>query len=44
MHTGWLERNGKWYYFDSHGVMVTGTQTINGRTRTFDDNGVWLGD
>lgn len=38
----WLNLDGKWYYFDAKGYMVTGTQTINGKTYTFNKNGVWV--
>ena len=38
----WQKISNKWYYFDSAGHMVTGTQTINGKSYTFDNNGVWI--
>lgn len=34
--------DGKWYYFDDLGRMVTGLQRINGEYRYFDANGVQL--
>ena len=34
----------KTYYFDTDCKMVTGTQTINGKTYTFDENGILLGE
>ena len=36
---GWREINGKWYYFNNSGYMVTNT-TINGYK--IDNNGVWV--
>ena len=41
MHTGWLQQGGSWYYLGPDGAMFTGTHTINGRTYTFDESGVW---
>ncbi len=35
----WVENNGKVSYFGSDGKAVTGIQTINGNTYTFDENG-----
>lgn len=41
MITGWLQSNGKYYYFDSDGKMVAGRSiTIEGKEYTFDTNGV----
>lgn len=42
MQTGWQRINSVWYYFRD-GVMVTGTQIINGKTYKFDSNGKWIG-
>lgn len=39
----WLKIDGDWYYFDSEGYMVTGKQTIGGKSYTFGSNGDWLG-
>ena len=41
MHTGWLQQGGSWYYLGPDGAMFTGMHTINGRTYTFDESGVW---
>lgn len=35
--------DGKYYYFDDKGYMVTGTKTIDGQIRSFDKNGVLVG-
>lgn len=35
----WLKIDGDWYYFDQNGYMVTGKQTIDGKTYTFGSNG-----
>lgn len=35
MQTGWLEIDGKWYYFDENGKAVTGFNTINSKTYYF---------
>ena len=35
---------GNTYYFDANCKMVTGTQTINGKSYTFDENGVLQGE
>ena len=41
MQTGWIELDGNMYYLDpTTGIRATGTQTINGATCTFDENGV----
>ena len=39
MQSGWKKISGKQYYF-KNGKMVTGKQTIDGKTYTFDKNGV----
>ena len=39
MKTGWLSDSGKTYYLASNGVMVTGKQSIGGRTYNFDSSG-----
>ncbi|MCQ6547305.1 peptidoglycan DD-metalloendopeptidase family protein, partial [Bacillus wiedmannii] len=40
LKTGWLQENGKTYYFDiSYGYMVKGQVTIDGKTYNFADNG-----
>ncbi len=38
----WKKIDGKQYYFDEEGWMVTGTQEIEGLTYEFDENGVWI--
>lgn len=40
MHTGWLELNGKKYYFESDGKMVTGWHEIDGKIYGFNTKGV----
>ena len=35
MQTGWQKIEGKWYYFNSFGRMLTDTQTIDGETFVF---------
>ena len=35
----WIEDGDDWYYVGADGYMVTGTQTINGKTYTFDSSG-----
>ena len=42
MKTGWLKDDGKWYYFEDSGAMVTGSRTINGKTYNFNSSGVCL--
>lgn len=47
MQTGWLFEGEKWYYLtsvmgDDNGKMMTGTQSINGKTYIFDTSGVCL--
>lgn len=39
----WYKIDGKWYYFDEEGYMVTGTKTINGRIYSFNSNGELVG-
>ena len=39
----WLEIDGKWYYFDSEGYMVTGRQWLGGKSYSFGTDGHWLG-
>ena len=39
---GWQQIDGKWYYFDAKGYIVTGTRTIGGKTYTFNDEGACL--
>ena len=39
----WIQDNGSWYYLNASGYMVTGTQTIDGKTYTFDSSGKWIG-
>ncbi len=38
----WKQIDGKWYYFDGTGCMVTGSYQIDGRTEHFDGQGVWI--
>lgn len=42
MATGWLKYNNNWFYFNSKGYMLTGKQTIDGKTYEFDSNGYWV--
>lgn len=43
--TGWQKINNTWYYFDNTNAnMLTGTQTIDGKTYNFASNGAWLDD
>lgn len=43
--TGWQKINNVWYYFDTTNAnMLTGTQTIDGKTYNFGSNGAWLDD
>lgn len=39
MHIGWLKLTADTYYYDTNGHMVTGTQTINGKTYLFASDG-----
>ena len=36
---GWHQAEGKWYYYDNDGVMVTGWRTIDGNRYYFNDQG-----
>lgn len=38
----WKKIDGKWYYFDRQGYMVTGTVQIGGTTYRFADSGEWI--
>ncbi len=40
VQTGWMTRDGKTYYFDEKGYMLTGLQTIEDSTYFFDADGV----
>ena len=42
MVTGWKVVNHAWYYMKANGAMVTGTQTIDGKSQTFDGYGRWI--
>ncbi|MBR1780413.1 MAG: serine protease, partial [Oscillospiraceae bacterium] len=42
MQTGWIKQGSTWYYLNSSGAMVTGTQTIGGKTYRFDSSGKWI--
>jgi lysozyme len=48
MATGWLQLNSKWYYLEeqSNGQQgecyINCTATIDGKTYSFDNNGVWI--
>jgi glucan-binding YG repeat protein len=37
------DTDGSWYYLAANGKMLTGKQTIGGKTYTFKANGVWIG-
>ena len=39
--SSWQKIDSKWYYFNAKGYIVTGKQTIGGKTYTFDSNGVY---
>ncbi|MGI5893172.1 MAG: leucine-rich repeat domain-containing protein [Candidatus Merdivicinus sp.] len=43
MATGWLNLSGNWYYLNQYGCMVTGSQTINGVSYSFNSNGTLNG-
>ncbi len=38
----WIKDGGKWYYLDANGYMVKGKRTIDGKTYTFNSEGVWV--
>ena len=38
----WIQDGDDWYYLNGSGYMVTGTQTIGGKTYHFASNGVWI--
>ena len=40
--SSWIKYNGDWYYLKANGYMATGTQTIGGKTYTFDSSGRML--
>ncbi len=40
VQTGWMTKDGKTYYFDEKGYMLTGLQTIEGSSYFFDADGV----
>ncbi|WP_260325748.1 hypothetical protein [Clostridium perfringens] len=42
MKIGWEKINGCWYYFNGDGVMLTGTQKIDGVIYNFKDNGMLI--
>ncbi len=43
MKTGWLEYNGKWYWFDQNGAMAADTTlTIDGKRYSFVASGRML--
>ena len=39
----WMRIDGKWYYFDASGYIVTGKQVIDGETYTFNEEGIFIG-
>lgn len=41
-NAGWQKINGKWYYFNQSGAMLTGWQEINGFYYYMDENGACL--
>ena len=44
MKTGWLTDAGKKYYLGKDGIMVTGAQTIDGKTYSFNTSGALIGE
>ena len=43
MYTGWLNDNGKWYYFNPHnGIMQRGWFKVDGKWYFFDNNGAMV--
>lgn len=38
----WRELDGKWYYFDHEGKMVTGICRIDGKEQNFREDGSWI--
>ena len=42
MKTGWIKVGENWYYLNSSGAMVTGSQTIDGKVYNFASSGEWI--
>ena len=42
MKTGWIKVGGNWYYLNSSGAMVTGSQTIDGKVYNFASSSEWI--
>ena len=40
--TGWIKVGENWYYLNSSGAMVTGSQTIDGKVYNFASSGEWI--
>ena len=38
----WIKLGNTWYYFKADGSLATGTQTINGKTYSFNASGAWV--
>ena len=38
----WIKVGGNWYYLNSSGAMVTGSQTIDGKVYNFASSGEWI--